>query len=634
LGTSEEDQPRWPGWLPGMELTALEEVMRAKAAVGELVDRGEGPFDEGEMLGRGKEETIRAAVLRHLLITDEWPVDVKGIWLRGVPIAGHLDLEAATLRCPLALQSCYLDAEEAVNLSGATALFISLERCHLVGISGEMLTVKQLDLSGTTFSGAVSLLDAHIAGQLFCRDVTLNGRDENGNALYADAMKAGDVFLNGRFTADTAAVRLAGADITGQLNCQGAHLNGTDSHGNALVADRLNVGSGVFLCEMFTAVGAVRLVGADITGQLNCGGAHLNGTDSHGNALVANGMRVSDDVFIDRGFTAAGNLSLVAARFGGSVVFKPTALAGEGQIALDMARAQIAGAMWWAPAAQVSGCVTMEGASLGELADDWAGGRASANGYWPSAGLLRLNGFTYDRLGGDHQPSVEQRLGWVRSQYRPEPTMLRTDGITAPSATVPPPAEVAAGSSGSFAPEPYEQLAKVYRHAGKDREARKVAIAGRVDERRYGDLDWYRKAGNWFFDKTIKFGYQTRRAALGLAMVFVAFLVMSLFAQHHHAIVPVNDLVVGVHPVPVATRCAPGYPCFYPLGYTADVVIPVINVHQADFWGLNGWGLGRRQLDSDRAWLGGCDTPRRRLHRVGASAMDQMIAKVVSPTPA
>jgi hypothetical protein len=65
---------------------------------------------------------------------------------------------------------------------------------------------------------------------------------------------------------------------------------------------------------------------------------------------------------------------------------------------------------------------------------------------------------------------------------------------------------------------------------------------------------------------------------------------MTFFAQQHHAIVPVSDLAPGVHPAPVATRCAPTYPCFYPLGYAVDVVIPVINVHQADFWGLHGWG--------------------------------------------
>jgi hypothetical protein len=138
--------------------------------------------------------------------------------------------------------------------------------------------------------------------------------------------------------------------------------------------------------------------------------------------------------------------------------------------------------------------------------------------------------------------------------------------------------------------QPYEQLTTVYRQAGRETDAREVAIARRADLRRYGSLNWYRKAANWFMDKTIKFGYQTWRAALGLAVVFVAFLVMTIFAQQHHAIVPVSDLVVGVHPVPVAIRCTTAYPCFYPLGYDVDVVLPVINVHQADFWGLNGWG--------------------------------------------
>lgn len=45
------------------------------------------------------------------------------------------------------------------------------------------------------------------------------------------------------------------------------------------------------------------------------------------------------------------------------------------------------------------------------------------------------------------------------------------------------------------------------------------------------------------------------------------------FAQHYHAIVPVNDLALGVHPAPVATRCASNYPCFYLLGYAVDVII-------------------------------------------------------------
>ena len=56
--------------------------------------------------------------------------------------------------------------------------------------------------------------------------------------------------------------------------------------------------------------------------------------------------------------------------------------------------------------------------------------------------------------------------------------------------------------------------------------------------------------------------------------------------------------------MPSATKCTGSYPCFYPVGYTVDTVIPIINVHQADNWGPDGnapWGVALgRHLDSDR----------------------------------
>ena len=50
----------------------------------------------------------------------------------------------------------------------------------------------------------------------------------------------------------------------------------------------------------FTAAGAVRLLGAEITGQLNCSGAQLTGADSDGDALIADGMKAGS-VLLDRG---------------------------------------------------------------------------------------------------------------------------------------------------------------------------------------------------------------------------------------------------------------------------------------------------------------------------------------------
>ncbi len=140
----------------------------------------------------------------------------------------------------------------------------------------------------------------------------------------------------------------------------------------------------------------------------------------------------------------------------------------ENKVALNAARAQIAGTLRWAPSAPVSGQVNLEGATVGQLEDDWSSDRP--NGYWPADGRLHLDGFTYGRFGGMRQATVEQRLAWIRSQYLPS----------------------AQRSTADLATQPYEQLAAVYRQAGQDTEARKVAIARRADLRKYGNLNPYR----------------------------------------------------------------------------------------------------------------------------------------------
>ena len=137
---------------------------------------------------------------------------------------------------------------------------------------------------------------------------------------------------------------------------------------------------------------------------------------------------------------------------------------------------------------------------------------------------------------------------------------------------------------------------KVYQQAGQDADARKVAIARRRDLRRYGNLTWYRKAANWLLDITIRYGYQTGRAVIGLAAVYAVVLAIFWFAQYRAGlIVPAQD-VTKIHPTPTAAHCTSHYPCFSPVGYAIDIVIPFVNVHQADYWRLSasapgGWLL-------------------------------------------
>jgi hypothetical protein len=419
---------------------------------------------------------------------------------------------------------------------------------------------------GFKADGAVRLLGADISGDLSCRAGRL-GRDHNGYALVADRMTVGgEVHLYRGFAADGAVV-LDGADITGDLSFSGAQLTGTNNDGNALIADGMKAHHDVLLdkaatddgeaAQPFTAAGAVRLARADVTGDLSFSGAQLTGTDHDGKALFADGIKVGAAVLLNDGFTAAGIVSFNSAR-AERLELSPAKRANEIRFDFTAREAEIAGELKWAPDGQFSGQVNLEDAHVGQLEDNnWPPTGEQASGYWPPGGKLCLSGFTY---GGLADASVDQRLEWISSQYQ---GAKRT----------------------AFAAQPYEQLADWYSRAGQDSEARAVAIARRRDLRKYGNLKWYRKFGNWFLDATIRYGYETWRAAAGLAVVFVAFWVLSWGGAQLHVIVPTGDVK---SPVPTATHCTSDYPCFYPFGYTIDTVIPIINVHQADHWGPDG----------------------------------------------
>lgn len=607
------------GSQPGNRLTRLEQRIRTAAAAGGIVDLGGGPFAAAQMEDWPTERTVRAAVLRCLLVDAQWPVTPKGVRLRGVRVRGQLDLDGTVLRCPLSLDSCYLDASEPVCLDHASASHITLTGCRMNGLTADMLTAREIDLSRSVLTGPLRLLSASIAGQLICRGVRVTGLDDDGDSVVADGIRTGgSAFFDEKFTA-AGAVRLTNARIGHQLDCRGARLTGRNKAGIALMADGIKTDGSVLLHHGFKAAGTVRLAGADITGQLSCRDAELADTtggialmangittsgdvlldgncfkatgavrlagadiggqlrcagnllgDSAGNSIVAEGMKVADGMFLDEKLTVKGTISLRSAHITGRLELRGTLAAGKDSTTLFAPGMQVTGTMRWAPAAEVLGVVELEGATVGELDDDWTAATSLKNGYWPACGRLNLRGFEYGCLGGDQLATPGKRLDWIRSQY------LRT----------------AKNEPAAFAAQPYEQLAAVWRRAGEDTAARKAAIARRTDLRTYGNLSPGRRLGNWLLDVTIKYGYQTWRAGAGLAVVFVLFLMLSIAGQHHHAIAPTGS-ISGLRPKPSATGCTDNYPCFYPVGYTVDTVIPIINVHQADYWGADGnapWG--------------------------------------------
>jgi hypothetical protein len=109
-----------------------------------------------------------------------------------------------------------------------------------------------------------------------------------------------------------------------------------------------------------------------------------------------------------------------------------------------------------------------------------------------------------------------------------------------------------------------------------------VASARRSDLRRYASLTRTQKAGKWLLDKTIRHGYQPLRGVGLLVAVYVAVLGVFWFAQHHGGVIVPAKETKTVTPAPTALHCSSAYPCFYPAGYAVDVVVPIVNLRQAE----------------------------------------------------
>src|SRR5215203_2503541 len=107
-------------------------------------------------------------------------------------------------------------------------------------------------------------------------------------------------------------VRLLGANIGGQLNCrEGTQL--INPKGTALSADGLGASS-VNLSDTHVE-GAARLLGANIGVQLNCsGGTELINPGGH--ALLADSCQVGGSLIFSLGETSVGSVNLAYAQIG------------------------------------------------------------------------------------------------------------------------------------------------------------------------------------------------------------------------------------------------------------------------------------------------------------------------------
>lgn len=248
---------------------------------------------------------------------------------------------------------------------------------------------KGLRVYGVTLAGYLDLQGSCIAVTLDFRKCVLNGEMNlqfaESRSIYlmgctvegivrADGMEMhGHLFLRqSRFSCQ---VRLIGARITGNLECSGAKLEGKEAV--ALLADYVEVGGSVMLDGGFASSGAIRLPGAQIKGNLECSGARITGQpESLGAqpeggdklALVADGAQIDGSVYLREGFIASGIVRLPCVRIKGVLDCSSAKLEVEKGFALTADRAEIDGGVFLREGFTSSGTVRLLDAQIkGEL---------------------------------------------------------------------------------------------------------------------------------------------------------------------------------------------------------------------------------------------------------------------------
>ncbi|MEX0814059.1 MAG: hypothetical protein WD014_00135 [Dongiaceae bacterium] len=548
-----------------LEPTEAERKVIEAAAKGEYCDfAAEHPGDTDPPNGAawGDDRTVGSKIIRALALCqrpNDWPVHAKGVRVVGAKITGPLDFEAATVLVPLGLLRCYI--EKPIILRDASTRTISLAGSQVPGITADRVSVDGAVFlrDGFHARGEVRFLGARIRASLDCRTGTI--ANDDGTALNCDGARVdGSVVLNKGFRAE-GEVRFVGAKIGGNLDCE----KGTfDKEGDrALSCDGAEIGGDVSLNDGFCARGEVGLAGVKIGGDLNC----TKGTfeNERRDALSCDHVEVGGNVFLSKGFQAKGEVRFPSASILGQFVCEGGAFANTAACALRLESARVHRGLFFRRLKQKpEGTVDLTQAWVDALIDDEAS--------WPAKGNLSLDGFAYDRIGGDKPlTDSETRLRWLHLQPAEH---LKT----------------------GFRPQPFEQLVAVLRKMGHEHDARKIAIEKQRLLRRSGRLGPWDRIINWLLGVIVGHGYRPWRAvSWALAVVLFGWGVFDV-AEGRQLIVPAKERVYMSPAYIERAELPPEYPQFRAFVYSLDVFLPIVELHQEEYWlplanGLKGWAV-------------------------------------------
>ncbi len=460
-----------------------------------------------------------------------------------------------------------------------------LVRWHGIQLYGADIDGR-IDLASAQIPFPLEILRCRLSKGLDLCRASVPGIDFSGslvNGMVADGVVvASDMFMGNGF-AGLGTVRLLGAQIGGDLDCaRGSFTNpqvkDDDASGRALFFDGADVSGSIFLSDTFEAHGEVHLLGAKIGGNLECTGAKfLNPPDpdipESGKALSADGINVKGSVYLRDKFVANGEVRFPGAEIDGDFDCRDASLNNPQPPAEKYAKALNAIRI------VVKGAVFLNSGF-------------SANGVvWLvsaqiSGSLNLLEGkfglATLDLTDASAGTLIDSRCEWNR------PGELYIDGFTYRRIANIERIDVdqrmkwlGLQSATSFHPRPYLQLAKVLRESGD--EAGALRVLQKMEDRRsaaeHGPLArvWAR-----VLKFTIGYGYYPKRAIWALMVLCLAGWLFYSCGNSARTMVPTEKAaydeyrmwgVVSAH-----------YPRFSPFVFSLENSIPLVKLGQADKW--------------------------------------------------
>ena len=174
---------------------------------------------------------------------------------------------------------------------------------------------------------------------------------------------------------------------------------------------------------------------------------------------------------------------------------------------------------------------------------------------WPDSGKLKLEGFRYDPIEESDPSEISDRVKWLSRHYPKK-------------------------GKGLFYPQPYEQLADVFKRIGDDKAAKNVLIKKNSDRSRKANLSFSEKFCYKFFGKIIGYGYAPWRSLPAVLLSIALGGLVFYMANENGLMTPTDVRAIANTKQDISKE----YPVINTLVYSIDAFVPLVDLGVSKYY--------------------------------------------------